>query len=433
MINSLIKPDWKSRLIQAEQLFVGFSGGLDSTVLLHNVAHDPTLRERVRAIHVHHGLSAHADAWVIHCEQFCNTLGINLIVSKVHFEGKANIEERAREARFEIFSSYLSEQNSLLLAHHSDDQAETVLLHLLRGTGIEGLAGMSETRPLAKGLVHRPFLHLTRSDLEAYAKAHHLSWIEDESNQNEAFSRNYLRHSVLPLLQANWPGAVTSLAQSARHCQEAKANLAALAVLDCEMLAGRTLSVVTLKAIDHARLVNVLREWLKYHHIRLSSAKQMDRLINEVIFASRDAMPCVSFGEVIIRRYQQTLYLCENNTTIKPCCIEWFSFPNDLIRNDGVCLTVSSAMEGMRILPNSKVEVRFRLGGESLRWHGQTKSLKKLWQQWGIPPWLRDFIPLIFINDRLASVVGFAVGDEYYAKNGAYVYQIREKNATTIN
>ena len=201
MTDALLADDWQQSLANYNTLFVGFSGGLDSTVLMHCMASHPALVAKLRAVHVHHGLSVNATAWQAHCQQFCDALGIQLMVLKVTCNNRANIEESAREARYAAFSSLLSDNDCLLLAHHCDDQAETLLLQLLRGAGIDGLAAMPSVNNLSKGQLVRPFLQHSRQRLEAYAHQHRLAWINDESNQNSDFSRNYLRNEIMPLLQ----------------------------------------------------------------------------------------------------------------------------------------------------------------------------------------------------------------------------------------
>ena len=470
MTDSLFDADWLAQLASYHTLLVGFSGGLDSTVLLHRLASEPALANKLSVVHIHHGLSPNADAWLQHCQTICASLSLPLTTRHIEFEQHANIEENARQARYEVFASLLSNNSGLLLAHHADDQAETVLLQLLRGTGVDGLAAMPAVKPLGCGDLLRPFLQHSRASLEAYACLHQLSWIDDESNQDSiSFSRNYLRHQVMPLLRARWPGAVKNLARTATHCQQAKNNLHALADLDCAELAGNTLSLSalapilssprrrgsipdavsepqsgwipalagttakssdetmiqtsTLNTCDSPRIANVLRVWLGNNQIKLPSTHTFNRIITEVILACEDAVPCVEWDGICVRRYQDTLYLLTTEVVSHPISMEWLQFPDPLQWGEAF-LCATSVKKGLHVPAGSRVSVRVRQGGELFYWRGQTKALKKLLQEWHIPPWNRDRVPLIYVDDELAAVVGFAVSDRFYRTNVAYTYQI---------
>ncbi|KTD44726.1 tRNA lysidine(34) synthetase TilS [Legionella parisiensis] len=470
MIKPLLSTEWFSRLSHFNRLIIGFSGGLDSTVLLHVLASHPTLLTRLIAVHVNHGISANASCWQLHCQQFCQNLGIPLITQGVQFDRSANIEEGARIARYAVFSSLLAEEDCLLLGHHLNDQAETVLLQLFRGSGVDGLAAMPDFGQLALGKIARPFLTHSREELEHYAAFHQLSWIEDESNEDIGYSRNYLRQQIMPLLKRKWPGVIGNIARTALHCQQAKRNLDMLAAQDMaseenlEKLTGNSLLITPLKALGRDRIANVLRVWLKNNKIQLPSTVTFWRLIDEVIFASPDAVPLVSWGEVTVRRYQKHLYLdnrnannltsyirplsklaakrdilgdseCrtaaytkshEDQSTIstKQICsavefhkrsIEWSAFPLPLvIPNSSINLLAKKDNQGLVIPAGAKIFVQFRQGGEEFFLHGQTKRLKKLFQEWGVPPWLRERIPLIYFNDKLAAVVGYAMSDLFF-------------------
>lgn len=423
MTDTLLNQDWLHKLARYKRVFIGFSGGLDSTVLLHNIVNQSSVASNIQAIHVHHGLSKNATAWQQHCQHVCDALHIPLIVKQVEINRKANIEEEARIARYEAFASVLADDDCLLLAHHQDDQAETLLLQLLRGAGIDGMAAMPITKAWTKGECLRPFLHQSRKTLEAYAQQHQLTFIDDESNTNTTFARNYLRHEILPLLREKWPNAVESIARSARHCQDAQLNLKALATLDCAALEKDTLDLTCLTTLSQSRVSNVLRVWLQNNDVRLPSFKILNRLIQEIILARGDATPLVQWGNVEVRRHQQTLYLLKTKNS-SPAAVRWLSFPQSLQLSDGRYLRASVAKEGLKVPLESNVYVRFRQGGESFYWHGQTKQLKKLFQQWKIPLWQRDSIPLIYINDDLAAVIGHAISDHYFSRDQMDIYHV---------
>lgn len=416
MTDCLLDAECLSQLADYRTLFVGYSGGLDSTVLLHYLANRPDLIGKVSAVHIHHGLSSNADAWRDHCQVFCTRLSIPFITHQVNVDRSANIEAAARLARYDVFERLLGEHDALLLAHHADDQAETLLLQLFRGAGIDGMAAMPTVKSLGLGKLLRPFLQHSRKTLEAYADIHQLSWVDDASNQDTAFSRNYLRHQVMPLLRARWPSVVSNLARSARHCQQAKLNLQALADLDLQATGQRN-------TIEKERVSNILRTWLQKNQVRMPSTNTFNRLITELIFAKKDANPCVAWEGMCVRRYQNTLYLLKTDVVSKPLSAVWLTFPADLPLND-YRLKASSINAGLQVPLGSRVEVRFREGGEVFHWHGQRKTLKNLFQEWRVPPWQRDTLPLIYIDGELAAVAGFAISDRHYGMGSAHGYHI---------
>lgn len=400
------------------KLYVGFSGGLDSTVLLHLLASQPELVQSIHAVHVNHDLNPFASDWEHHCEHICHEWGIAFSAHPVEIASTTNLEESARIARYGVFHAWMTTSDALLLAHHQDDQAETLLLNLMRGAGIDGLAAMLPIQATPQGDLIRPLLSTSRLQIEAYARQHDLRWVEDDSNQATHLSRNYIRHRIMPLLTAQWPSAAKNMARAATHCQQAKKNLEVLADLDGVTHAA----VLPLSAVQHLsrdRLLNVLRAWIQYNGHQRPSEKTLHRLIDELIVARQDSEPMVTFGETVIRRYQHALY-CLQQSPPQMQTISWPHFPNALdLGNQMGILDVESSDQGLAIPPLSSVEVRFRQGGERLRWHGQTKALKKLCQQWQIPPWVRDRIPLIYVNDVLAAVVGYAVSDDFYTEQDA--------------
>jgi tRNA(Ile)-lysidine synthase len=415
--NGILDKIWLDRLLQYERLFLGFSGGLDSTVLLHALSMQDTLRCHIHAIHIHHGLSPSATEWAQHCQAVCERLGVAMTTYQVEIDASNNIEAKARQARHAVFYSKLSASDALLLAHHQDDQAETVLLNLMRGAGVDGLAAMQAIQPLVKGCVLRPLLHETRATLQAYAETYGLSWVNDQSNQDEQFSRNFLRHRVMPLLKVKWPAALQNMARTAAHCQQAKLNLEALAEHDSVDIASNQLDCNALNSLPRPRVVNILRVWISNNGFYLPSEANLYRLIDELILARQDANPLVTFGGVAVRRYRGHLY-CYKQTTNLQENIHWSQFPSPLTlgENKGT-LWVEKARQGLIVPEHSQVEVRYRQGREQLRLHGQTKSLKKLFQAWLIPPWLRETVPLIYINQKLAAVVGYAISDEFYGED----------------
>lgn len=425
--------DWLERLSRCNRLFVGFSGGLDSTVLLHLLTNCPSLVNKIITIHINHGISGNAQAWQAHCQEFCEALHVPLIIKKIQVNQQSNVEETARLLRYKSFASQMQINDGLLLAHHQDDQAETLLLQLLRGSGIDGLAAMSTEKKFAQGFLFRPLLKESRQTLQTYAQFHQLSWIDDESNQDVRYSRNYLRHQIIPLLSSRWPGAVNNLARASTHCQQAKENLDDLAKIDCPdlMSTQNTVSLTSLIHLNEARMSNILRVWFRLNQVPFPNTATFKRIFYEVIGARQDAEPQVSWSHFCIKRHQNRLYLIKNNDEQERKENIWSNFPLPFCLQSCLgTLVASPSEEGFVIPAKSQLVVRFRQGGESFRWHGQTKTLKKLFQEWQIPSWQRASIPLLYIDEHLAVIVGHAVSDLFYQKRSerVEVFNIGLKN-----
>jgi tRNA(Ile)-lysidine synthase len=432
---SLLNSKWFSRLQEFSQLIVGFSGGLDSTVLLHVLADTPELRHKLLAVHINHGINPKGLDWQHHCEQWCLNLGISFISHSVQFDRRANIENRARNARYHVFSSLVNKKTCLILGHHLNDQAETMLLQLFRGTGIDGLSAMSEVSTVGSGALLRPFLSYPREYLESYASLHGLKWIEDESNEDINYSRNYVRHQIMPLLVEKWPGVVENISRAASHCQQAKANLSDLAMQDSPDLvsASNTLFVEPLKKLSGERITNVLRVWLKKNQVELPSSRTFQRLIDEMVFARSDAQSLVSWDDIQIHCYQGTLYLGKKEVINSYVSMNWITFPSPVVLGNGLTsLVAHQAREGLIIPIRAKIVISFRQGGELFFWHGQTKQLKKLFQEWKIPPWQRDKVPLLYINDQLAAVIGYAISDLFYSRVSGWQFTLSSETPAKI-
>ena len=409
---------------------VAFSGGLDSLVLLHALC---ALRDRldvaVGAVHVHHGLHVDADEWDAHCQQVCNDLGVAYSLLRV--DGRPprgeSPEAAAREARYRVLAGWLPARHYLLTAQHQDDQAETLLLQLLRGSGVSGLAAMPVMTGLGAGQHLRPLLNVTRTALHQYASAHALCWIEDPSNLNCVYDRNYLRHQVLPLLRNRWPAVSSSLSRSAAHCAEANALVRQLAENDLLGAAGGhadTLSVTGLLALPRDRQRNVLRAWLKHCSGRTPSTAVLARIVNDVLYSRVDAGPVLRLDRYEVRRYRDEVFCLPRITTRNtPQLLHWsLSAPLTLPGAGGVLSALPVSGTGLRRADVSagSVRVSWRMGGEVCIPAGRKHhhSLKKLFQEQGIPPWERQRIPLIYIEEKLAMIPGLGVCEPFQAGTG---------------
>ncbi|TXH04131.1 MAG: tRNA lysidine(34) synthetase TilS [Nevskiaceae bacterium] len=390
-------------LRKGARIWLAYSGGLDSTVLLHRL-HEAGV-PGLRAVHVHHGLQADADAWARHCRAQCRALGVPFTLLRVAIQARhpAGPEAAAREARYAALRERLRSGDLLVTAHHRRDQAETVLLRLLRGSGVEGLAAMRPLKALPPGQLWRPLLEVSRMQLRAEAERRGLYWIEDPHNRAPRYARSFLRESVWPLLEMRWPQAEASLARAAGHCAEAAQLLAEVATQDLALLGdGETLGVAALKSLPPARRRNALRHWLAQRGYEAPPTAAWDRLEREVLDAREDARPLLRLGDCEFRRYRDRLYLMAPLPPA-PGALELTWDGRATLRLPAGCGTLRAT--GRRARP-VELRVRFPQGGETLRPEGgtRTRTLKNLFQEAGVPPWQRLRTPLIYREGALVSV-----------------------------
>lgn len=431
---SLNSPSLSPRLLdeeldryrQAPRWLVAYSGGVDSLVLLRMLAELPNAPPLV-AVHINHQLQAEANRWEQHCRQQAESLGIEFYCQRVQLESVANIEEAARRARYQVFESILGAGEVLLMAHHLDDQMETLLLRMLRGSGSRGLAAIPASRPLGRGVLLRPLLHVARAELEDCARQRGWEWVEDPSNRSLAFDRNYLRSEVLPLIQQRWPDYRRTFERVIALSEEAEQLNQELAELDCHALNlvpdAESLSLAMLRELTPARLKNVLRYWLQSRDLPLPTAAQLQVLITEVMGASPDAEPLLEWPGVQVRRYRDDIFamqpLAEIDMSMAICLEGERSGP---IPGCGEVVLEQAMGSGIRadILESGPITLRFRQGGERCRPAGRqgSRSLKKLMQEFGIETWMRDRVPLLYCNGELVAVADYWVCDGFAAAAG---------------
>jgi tRNA(Ile)-lysidine synthase len=404
----------------ARSCVVAYSGGVDSHVLLH-LCHAAGLP--VRAIHIHHGLQAEADHWDRHCAEVC--LKLDIAYQCIHVDAEPgpgeSPEDAARKARYQALENELPSDEVLLTAHHQGDQAETFLLQLMRGAGPAGLASMPVIKPFGAGYHARPLLGFSQQSLRQYAEEHQLIWVEDPSNADTGFDRNFMRNEVMPRLVENWPNASEAISQAAALQQDTLEIIDVMAATDLAAVSTQqrnSLSISKLKQLSQARQYNVLRYWINASGFSKPRRNILQEIIQSVLPAAEDAAPLVLWGNTEIRRYQDALYVLKalNSHEIhhvyawdgeQPLFIETLNMELSLTQTAGKGLQQDVVARGMT--------VRFRQGGEQFRPNGRqhTHSLKKLMQEAGIPPWQRNRIPLIYIGHQLACVCGYWVAEMF--------------------
>lgn len=413
---------------------LALSGGADSVALLDILAPlRASLHFHLSALHVNHQISPNAARWAEFCAGLCAGCDVPFAAVKVdvaHRRGES-LEAQARDARYRVFAE--QHADFIVLAQHLDDQAETLLLQLLRGAGAKGLSAMGElqARGEGQGSMVRPLLDVSRRTILDYAALRGLKWVEDESNADIAFDRNYLRHSVMPLLAQRFPGYRETFARSSRNLAESAQLLDDLARLDCASAAsGDRLKVEALRGLSEARARNLLRYWLAQMGIPMPSAGRLENLLQQLCSARDDAQVRISLGGALIRRYRGEVHVepsaksPEDKTkALEPqpgLAVIWALQDVLELPGSGGRLQFERALgQGLSLarLTAEPVTVRLRGGGERLRpdCRRPRRSLKNLLQEAEIPPWQRQRLPLLFSGERLVFVPGIGAECEYQA------------------
>jgi tRNA(Ile)-lysidine synthase len=396
-----IDPGWREARIA-----VALSGGLDSTVLLHALARLSARKTLpLRALHVDHGLHPDSAAWAEACRAACAAAGVALEVIELKLApGRGeSVEAQAREARYAALAGRLADGERLLTAHHRDDQLETVLIQLMRGAGVAGLAAMPARARLGRGWQLRPLLGVERAELAEYAAHCGLAWHQDPMNDALRFDRGYLRARVLHAIRERWPAASATVARSASHLAEASRLLAGLAAADAvQVLDEGRLSLAALSGLPRDRQVNVLRWWLQQEGLRPPPAVRLGAALPGFFSARADGSPALRWDAGEVRRYRGRLYAIAAGA------------------GNGSFRLVAGQEGGLRLEEGVDPSIRFRAGGENLRPHPgrPRKRLKDLCQEAGIVPWMRGHLPLVFVGERLAAVGDLWIDADFAAPAG---------------
>lgn len=401
-------------------LVVAFSGGLDSTVLLHQLMRwrEQHPQTRLRALHVHHGLSQYADRWAEHCVSQAGEWQLSCEVLRVEVDAvKQGVEGAARTARYQALTAAMQPDEWLLTAQHLDDQCETLLLALKRGSGPAGLAAMPVRVHRHGRILLRPLLEQSRQQLEAYAHDYRLCWIEDESNQDQRYDRNFLRQTILPTLSARWPAFARACARSAELCGEQEQLLDELLAAELAQLiqGDGSLLFSPLLTMSEARANALLRRWIAVQGAPMVSRDALVRLRRQVMSSREDAQPRLQFGEAEVRRYRDRLYWLERRESLREQQLGWpdRQHPLNLPQQLGTLYASDRCAELRQPAADERVSVRFHARGHiHLAGRAGGREMKKLWQELAIPPWQRERIPLIYYNERLICAPGIFITRE---------------------
>lgn len=411
---------------------VAFSGGVDSTVLLHALLACREIHEtEILAIHVDHGLHPESGDWAAHCKAVAAGLGVPMEVRKVVVaeDAGSGIEAAARQARYAMLQSMMRDGDCLLSAHHEDDQAETLLLNLMRGSGLAGLAGIGARQRFGPGVLLRPLLGVSGEAIERYADEMNLHWIEDPTNDDLRFDRNFLRRAIVPRLAARWPAVSARLRRSADLASEASELLNELAAIDLDAVGDvRRINIPALSNLSQARQRNVLRFAVRQCGLPPPPATRLYQAIHELIPARADAQPLIEWPGAELRRYREHLYVLSAGDAVVDAGQELLTVgtPPVALGPGWGCLTLEADGE-FGIDPQTVgagLKLRFRSGGEEFRpcGHERTRKLKKMLQEEGIVPWMRQRLPLLYAGDELVAVADLWIAAEFSAERG---YKVR--------
>jgi tRNA(Ile)-lysidine synthase len=413
------------------RLTVAYSGGIDSHVLLHHLhqLHQSEQNDDIfvlDAIYINHNLSTHSEDWGIHCEKVCKSLDVPF--KQINVQAKALVgespEEKARLVRYDAFESEMQSKHWLITAQHQEDQAETLLLQLLRGSGADGLAAMPFKRKLGSGMHYRPLLKISKEQITTYATEHKLQWIEDPSNQDSKIARNYLRHKVMPVLKSRWPETTSMLSRSSDWLAESSAMMKEAAEQDYQLCKSdyQSLNIDTLNQLSLSHKKNLLRYW--FHHLGLQrpGIEKLHVILEQIIGAKEDATPCLNWQNSSIRRYQNKLYV---TATLPDVDVSWqqsWDLKNMLTMPDNWASIISSEVSSGGLsseLLGKMLTVKVRAGGEHCHpvERSKKRSLKKLFQEYSIPPWLRERWPLLYSGEQLVAVPGLFICKGFEAKS----------------
>ncbi len=425
---------------------LAYSGGVDSQVLLHllhQIQQQPelcnTFQFTFSAVYIDHQLQAESSAWAEHCAQQCAALNIPFQSVAVNARAKTgeSPEAAARVARYGAFKKIIRPGMCLLTAQHQDDQAETVLIQLLRGAGAAGLSAMPALSAFAEGWHARPLLNISQQAIHDYAKQHRLQWVEDPSNQLPHYDRNYLRQQIMPELQQRWPAVNKTLNRFARQQAENNDLLQQLASIDLQRVQqqDQSLAIAALKELNPARARNLLRYWFKTQQASMPSSAVLMQLLQQIQSENHDNHLCVSWADTEVRRFRDALYLLKQSQHDAKQVIAWDGEQALELTSLDQKLALIQAESGSQTpyvlkaeILEQRLSIRFRQGGERIQPAGRQghRDLKKLFQEAALPEWQRDRIPLLYAGEQLAAVVGYWLADEWACKGQGVLPSIKD-------
>ncbi len=406
------------------KFWIACSGGMDSSVLLHLFYSSKSqVNKPIEVIYVNHGLYKNSVDWGDFCKEQCQRYEIpftQLDISEKCPKG-ISIEAWAREKRYSLIAQTMNKNDVLFTAHHQDDQVETFFLQALRGAGPRGLASMPTIKKIANGFHVRPLLHYKRSEIQCYANNNSLVWHDDNSNSDTRYDRNYLRHKILPEIEERWPAYRETISRMINHQKEYKTVLDEIAYSDMKRALHNnvSLNLDVIQKLSIERQKNLIFIWLDEMNLDSPGSKHMEHIISDLVCSTSDKLPCVNWKDIEVRRYKNLLYasktMNEHDVNIE---LDWnIHSPLSILDETLIAKPENGKGISKANTMNAKFVIRYRQGGEKIHPdnYSHSKTVKQLFQECGVLPWLRDRVPLVYINEKLAVIPGFCIDKSYSA------------------
>jgi tRNA(Ile)-lysidine synthase len=419
---------------RAEKIWIACSGGMDSSVLLHLVhSNRDNIKQSLEVIHVNHGLQEKSVEWGEFCRNQCQDYGISftqLDIEEAIPKG-SSIEAWAREKRYALIAQVMNKNDILFTAHHQDDQVETFFLQALRGAGPRGLSSMPVFKNFVNGIHARPLLGFKRCELLSFAKDNELPWHEDLSNADTKYDRNYFRHNILPAIEQRWPAYRETISRLIGNQQDSKSLLNEIGLEDLKLALyenTQSLRLDVVKNLSAVRQKNLIFAWLQERQLKSPGSRHIEQIISDLINSKSDNTPCVNWQDVEIRRYRNLLYASNSmDEEVENIDYDWdIDTPLKIMGETLIAKSEIGLGLSKEKIKNTKIIVRYRQGGEKIQPHNKShsKTVKQLFQECGVLPWLRDRFPLIYVNGTLAVIPGLCVDKNYAAAKGEASWQI---------
>jgi len=428
-------------IIKKYKLFlIAYSGGMDSTVLLYQLLKFKEINTdvNIRAIHINHNLHENSKKWQIHCINTCKKNYIPLIIEEINTKITKNIEEQLRIKRYNLIYKHLLHNEILLTAHHLNDQCETLFLSLKRGSGPTGLSAMSSERTFGKTKIIRPFLTKTKNELKKWAEYNNLIWIEDFTNFNTNYDRNFIRHKIISVLEKKWPFFLKNCFRTTKICNEETKlkNILLKEKIEKFLHFHECLNIKNFKNLTEEVCKGLIRYWILLKNIKSPSYKTIQSIYNEIIHSKKKYNIKIIIKKNEIRCYKESLYFIETKKNIKNMIIFWHNVHYKLTLPNNFGYIVKNKKEGISIpMPgnNELINIRFQYDGKILiLGENRQKSIKKIWQEHNIPPWLRHQIPLLFYDNKLISALGVFVVNQKNTENNKHKWKISWIHTTKL-
>ncbi|CAL4318766.1 tRNA(Ile)-lysidine synthase [Buchnera aphidicola (Periphyllus testudinaceus)] len=426
--------NFKKKISKYKKFLVAYSGGIDSTVLLYKLLEIKKKKNiKIRAIHINHQIYKESKKWSKHCKKICIKNKIKFIEEKI-FLKKKNIESQARKKRYQIFKKNLLSEEILLTGHNLDDQCETLILSIKRGSGPKGLSSISYKKKFFKNILIRPLLEFSRSKIEKWAKKKKLKWINDHSNNNLSYDRNFIRHKIMPIIKKRWKFFPKNCLRTTQliHNEHKLLNNFIHPIIKKNLYKKKALYLKNIKKLNIKMQYFIIRKWINIQKKKLPSLIFLKNIIKNVINNKKKKNPKIVLKKYEIWKYQNHLFWIKKKPTIKNYIIFWHPPFKKLIlpKNFGYLKMIKKKYSKNKLYikkpkKNQLIIIKFQTNKKIQTHQNKTKKkIKKIFNEFKIPPWKRKKIPLLFYNNKLISIIGIIVTKKKY--------NIKEKKISVI-